>query len=89
MEYSVSTEFGTSKDFCGGRRSRLVVTGQGNVVSVNMCRDSSCIALKDIEKENLGFLIRLRLTTEVVHQLAIAFVGDNDFSSEEKKTVEK
>ena len=45
--------------------------------------------LKDIEKENLGVLIKSPLTTKIVQQLAIVLVDDNYFASEGKKVVEK
>ena len=50
MECYVSTEFRTSKAFYGGRRSILAEADQGNVISVNTCRDLSCVTLKDIGK---------------------------------------
>ena len=84
MEHYVSTTFNVSEAFCRGSRSMLAGTGQVNVVSVNVCRDSSCIMLKDIEKENLGAHIKLSLTTDSSQQLAIALVDDNDFVSDEK-----
>ena len=49
MERYVRTAFGVSKTFFGGRRTTLARTGQGNVVSMNTCRDSSCIILRQIE----------------------------------------
>ena len=60
----------------------LAGLGQVNDVSVNTCRDSSWITLKDIEKENLGIFIKPLLKIEVVAQLATALVDDNDFTSE-------
>ena len=80
----MSTAFGASKEFYGGRGETLTGAGQGNVVSVNICRHSSCIILRDIEKENLGVLITSPLTKEIVQQLAIAFFDDNDFASDGK-----
>ena len=48
MDNYVSIDFGVSKAFYGKYRSMLAGTGQGNVVSVNICRDLSCIILKYI-----------------------------------------
>ena len=39
MEHYVSSTFGVSKEFWCGRRTTLTGIGQGNVVSVSMCRD--------------------------------------------------
>ena len=64
MEHYVNTSFGVSKHFCGRRRITLAGTGQGNVFSVNMCRYSSCIMLREIEKENLGVFIKPPSTTD-------------------------
>ena len=46
MDHHISTAFGGSKEFCGGRRSMLAEKDQGNVFSVKMFRDSSCMILK-------------------------------------------
>ena len=89
MEHYVSTDLGVSKEFYGGRRSTLDETGQGNAVSVSTCRDSSCMTLKGIEKENLGVFITLPLTKDSVQQLEMSFVDDNYFSSDEKKVIAK
>ena len=43
MENYVCTAFGVSKECYGGRKMILAGTGQGNVVSGNTCRDSSCL----------------------------------------------
>ena len=32
----------------------LVGTGQGKKFSVSLCRDTSCLIIRDIEKKNLG-----------------------------------
>ena len=86
IEHCVGSYFGVIKEFCGGRRQTLMVgTGQVNACSVSMFRDSSCMMLKEIEKENLGVFIKLPLTTDSVQQLAIAFVDDDDFASDEKR----
>ena len=54
MEYYVRTSFGVSTEFYRGSRLTLARTGHGNMVSVNICRDSSCIMLKDVDKEKWG-----------------------------------
>ena len=58
MKNYVCTAFGVSEECYGGRNFLLGGKGQGNVVSGNMCRYSSCLILKDIEKENLGVMIK-------------------------------
>ena len=49
IEYCVSTSFGVSKEFHGGRGEMLAGTGQGNVMSLNTCRFSSCMIIRDME----------------------------------------
>ena len=56
MEHYASTVLGVSKDLYGGRRANLAGIGQGNMVSVNTCRCSSCIILRETQKENLDIL---------------------------------
>ena len=82
---NISTSFGVSKAFYGGSRSMLAKKSQGNMVSINICTDSSCVILKDIEKEKLGTYVKSPLTTDSVQQLATAFVDDNDFILDEKR----
>ena len=53
-KHHVSTDFGVSKECYWRRGETLAGIGKGNVVSVKMCRDSSWIMLRDIEKETLG-----------------------------------
>ena len=43
-----------SKEFYGGFNKKQVGIGQGHILSVNMCRDISCLIFKRIEEENLG-----------------------------------
>ena len=89
MQHYVSTTFGVSKEFYGGSRSKLAGTGQEDVLSVNICRYSSFIMLKDSEKEELGVCIKSPFTTEQVKQLAVAFFDDNYFTSDVKKVIDK
>ena len=89
MENYVCTTFGVSKECYGGRNRKLAGTGQGNVVSGNICQDSSCLILKSIENRKLGVAIKSPFNKEEVQQLAVAFVDDNDFISDGEKVVEK
>ena len=52
------TAFGGSKEFYGGSRSKMTGICQENAVSVNICRCSSWIILRDLEKENLGVYVK-------------------------------
>ena len=58
IEYHLCTSYGASSNYHGGCNNKQVGTGQGHVVSVNIYRDSTCIIFKDIEKEDLGIIIK-------------------------------
>jgi len=45
--------------------------------------------IKNMKNIKLGVAIKSPFTKEEVHQLAVAFVDDNDFTSEGEKVVEK
>ena len=66
MENYVCTTFGVSKECYGGRNRTLAGIGQGNVVSGKICRDSSCLILKNIENRKLGVAIKSPFTKEKV-----------------------
>ena len=41
--------FGISKSYYRGEQDKLAATGQGNRFSEDVCRDMSCIIIKEIE----------------------------------------
>ena len=55
------------------------------MVSIDVCRDSSCIMLKDAWKEKLEVHAKSPLAIDSVQQLAMALVDDNDFVSNRKR----
>ena len=52
FEYYVSTGYGVSNTFYGGSKE-LAGTGQGNKFSGNMCRDISCLIIRQLKIKNL------------------------------------
>ena len=76
VEHCVRSAFRVSKECYGGRGEKLARTVQENSVLVNTCRYSSCIMLRDMEKEHLGVFIKSTLTKESVQQLEITVVDD-------------
>ena len=50
--------FEVSLNFCRGRENMLAGTEQENAVSGNICRDTSYLILKVIEKERKGIMIK-------------------------------
>ena len=65
--------------FCyGGEDNSLAGTGQGNRFSGNVCRDSSCLIIRNIERMNVGMKFESRVSRERVLKVVVAFVDDND-----------
>ena len=79
MEHHICTSFGISKTFYGSKTYKLGGTGQGNSVSGAICRDTSCIIFKYLEDLNLGVKVVTPLLKQLFIRLAIAFVDDTDF----------
>ena len=61
----MSTSFRASREYYRGQRKELARIGQENIVLVNIYEDLLCIILKDMEKENLGVLIKLLISNEL------------------------
>ena len=53
-KHYVSTAFGISEEYYGGEENTLVGTGQGNKFSGDVCRDTSYLIIKVLEKRGLG-----------------------------------
>ena len=52
----ICTGYGISEMYYGGVGSKLSGTGQGNKFSGELCRDTSCLIIKQIENQNLGIM---------------------------------
>jgi len=89
MNHYICTSFGISENYYGSDIFKLGGTGQGNSVSGAICRDTSCIIFKKIEKEGLGVIARLPLSFEEFTRCVIAFVNDIDFYTNNKDFQEK
>ena len=60
------TGFGISLSYYGGENERLAGTGQGNKFSGDLCRDTSCLIIREIEKKRLGIFIESNVTKIVI-----------------------
>ena len=89
MNHYICTSFGISENYYGSDIFKLGGTGQGNSASGAICRDTSCIIFKKIEKEGLGVIMRLPLSFEEFTRCVIAFVNDIDFYTNNKDFQEK
>ena len=79
LKHYVCTGFGISSSYYGGEENNLAGTGQGNRFSGDLCRDTSCLIIKEIEKQQLGMNINSNVTNETVQKAAVSYVDDNDY----------
>jgi len=89
LRHYIQIAFGISKSYYGGEKKRLAGTGQGNRFSGNICRDSSYLIIKEIEKRELGIMVISKLSNIVVQKVSIAFADDTDLMIEEENAEEK
>ena len=73
----ISTGYGISQEPYGGD-VELAGTGQGNKFSGDMCRDISCLIIKQLEIQNLGILFLSVITYASILCSSISFVDDTD-----------
>lgn len=85
FQHQLCTSYGVSDIVYGGDEDILGGSGQGNVVSGNMCRDQSCIIFRKLEKDKLGILIVGPISAEEVRRAAIAWIDDTDFFTNGQK----
>ena len=85
----IRTGFGISNLYYGGELDPLAGTGQGNRFLGDVCRDTSCLILKEIENNNLGMNFESRITQESIQVAAVSYVDDNDLVSDGSNVVDK
>ena len=78
MQHHIYILFGISNQSYGRIDDPHAGTGQGNIISGNICRNKSCLVIKYIEKKNLEATIKSSKDKQV-HRIAIAFVDDTAF----------
>ena len=78
LKHFACTGFGMSSDYYGGEFNQLAGTGQGNRFSGDLCRDTSCLIIKEIERQKFGMIVVSNLSGQSVQKTAVAFVDDND-----------
>ena len=82
--HQICTGFGISDFYYGGEDNPLAGTGQGNRFLGDVCRDSSCLIIRDIERMNIGMKFESRVSRERVLKVVVAFVDDNTWLLMEK-----
>ena len=62
FEHYICTSYGISASYYGGVTELLAEIGQWNVLSGNMCYDTSCLVIKIPENKELSIIIVTPLT---------------------------
>jgi len=78
----LSTAYGITDNYYGGEEKNLAGTGQGNRFSGDVCRDTSCLIMRVIEKANLGMKLKSHITSIKELITAVLFVDDTDMIEE-------
>ena len=84
----VSTAYGVSDRFYGGDID-LAGTGQGNKLSRDICRDISCLIIKQLEVQNLGISFLSLVTAISILCSSVSFVDDTDLAVDDDNTPEE
>ena len=87
-KHYICTGFGISESYYGGENDRLAGTGQGNRFSGDVCRDSSCLIIRSIERKNLGMQFESKVYGEIILKVSVAFVDDNDMVADGEEVEE-
>jgi len=82
FEHHINTGYGISLTSYGGRENQLAGTGQGNKFSGDMCRDISCLIIKQIENQGLGIKFKSPIKNTSEQSVSVSFVDDTDFIAE-------
>ena len=86
FEHYISTGYGVSNTFYRGSKE-LAGTGQGNKFSGNICRDISCLIIRQLEIKNLGiYFITLIMLFKVLYS-SISFVDGTDLAVDRENAV--
>ena len=65
-----------------GENDKVVGTRQGYIVSSNICRDSSCFSIKEVEKKELGIMFNNLIKNNTEQQVSTAFIDEIDFATD-------
>jgi len=82
MKHHICIAHGASEKYYGRKQDKVAGTGQGYIVSGNICRDSSGFTIKQIENQNLGVEIIDLITKYIEQQVSTAFIDDTNFMSD-------
>jgi len=77
-KHHICTAFGISESYYGGIDQEMAGTGQGNKFSGDVCRDTSCLIIRQLEKRKFGVQMQSRITKKNELISAVAFVDDTD-----------
>jgi len=57
-------------------------SGQGYIVSSNICRDSSCFSIKQVENKELGIIFQDPINNNMEQQVSTAFADNTNFTTD-------
>jgi len=77
-KHHICTAFGISESYYGGIDHEMAGTGQGNKFSGDVCRDTSCLIIRQLEKQQFGVKMHSRMNNMNELISAVAFVDDTD-----------
>ena len=86
FKHCISTRYGISERCYKGE---LLIAGarQGNKFISNMCRDISCLIIKQLEMQNLGAYFLSLVTLASIVCASVLFVDDTDLSAQGRNVV--
>jgi len=79
FKHYINTGYGISEEYYGGAQNELAGTGQGNKFSGDMCRDVSCLIIKQLENKELGIICKSPSSQTREQCVSVSFVDDTDF----------
>ena len=85
----IYTGYRISNIYYGSNDKYLVRIGEVNKFLGNLCRDTLCLIIRDIEKRNLGIIFKDPVE-KINHQVvSISFVDNTDLVSNRDNIVDK
>ena len=77
-KHYVSTGHSISEKYYGREQMKLAGTGQGNKFLWDMCRDTPCLIIRQLEKERLGMVIKSLHAAKKHQKVSALFVDDTN-----------
>jgi len=89
IEHHICTAFRISDKYYSRPADPHARTGQGNIISGDICRDKSCYIINDVDKKQYRVIVKLLMNTIQIYRTAVAFVDNTAFSTNSKLSTRK